>query len=116
MRKNPLLLGDYYLTSLIMIALIMIANCDLYHINCFYLGYHGYHGDGSTGSIMVRYLPNLKNGSMINTDHIFVMAATLANKNYFPRTSRKYIKITSHYYVTILICILVLLIHIGEAY
>ena len=34
--KNPLLLGDYYLTPLIMIALIMIANCDLSHKNCFW--------------------------------------------------------------------------------
>lgn len=30
-EKNPQLLGDYYLISLIMIALIMLANCDLSH-------------------------------------------------------------------------------------
>jgi hypothetical protein len=42
-RKSPLLLGDYYLTSLIMIALMKLANCDLYHNICCYsiLAYEG---------------------------------------------------------------------------
>jgi hypothetical protein len=44
-EENPLLLGDCYLTSIIMITLIMLANCDLSHKNCCW--HHKFLGDNS---------------------------------------------------------------------